>query len=155
MHDIRFIRENPDAFDAGLRSRGLEPLAAGLVALDDRRRAAVAAAQARQERRNALSREVGAAKKARDEARAAELMAEVARLKEGAPTLDFDVVAAQEALERSLLQVPNLPAPDVPVGSDESGNVQREEHRFEGDGSSAPASSISSSAKLGGSAARR
>jgi seryl-tRNA synthetase len=133
MHDIRFIRENPDAFDAGLCSRGLEPLAAGLVALDDRRRGAVAAAQAAQERRNALSREVGAAKKARDEARAAELMAEVARLKEGAPALDAEERAAKEALDKALAEIPNLPAPDVPVGEDETGNVQREEHRFEGE----------------------
>jgi seryl-tRNA synthetase len=132
MHDIRLIRENPAAFDTGLTSRGLAPLSAALLALDDRRRAAVAGAQAAQERRNALSREVGAAKKARDEARAAELMAEVARLKEGASALDEEEKAASAALDKALSEIPNLPNPDVPIGTDESGNVQREEHRFDG-----------------------
>ena len=61
MHDIRAIRENPDAFDEGLRQRGVEPLAHALLALDDRRRAAIGALQAAQERRNALSKEIGEA----------------------------------------------------------------------------------------------
>ena len=85
MHDIRFIRDNPGIFDGGLRRRGAEPLAASLVALDDRRRAAVTAAQAAQERRNALSREIGEAMKAKDAARADVLKAEVATLKESRP----------------------------------------------------------------------
>ena len=55
MHDIRLIRDNPEAFDDGLRKRGLAPLSAELIALDDRRKAAVAALQQAQERRNALS----------------------------------------------------------------------------------------------------
>ena len=71
MHDIRFIRDNPDAFDEGLTKRGLAPLSAALIALDERRRAAVAALQAAQERRNALSKEIGQAKAKKDEARAA------------------------------------------------------------------------------------
>ena len=82
MHDIRAIRENRDAFDEGLRQRGLEPLAAELLALDDRRRAAIAARQAAQERRNALSKEIGQAKAKKDHAKAQALMAEVAGLKE-------------------------------------------------------------------------
>ena len=88
MHDIRFIRDNPDAFDEGLTKRGLVPLSAALIALDERRRAAVAALQGAQERRNALSKEIGQAKAKKDDARAAELMAEVARLKDGAPALE-------------------------------------------------------------------
>ncbi|TDR94124.1 serine--tRNA ligase [Enterovirga rhinocerotis] len=125
MHDIRLIRENPAAFDAGLASRGLEPLAAHLLDLDDRRKASVSAAQDAQERRNALSKEIGAAKKAKDEARAQALMAEVARLKEDAPDLEKAEKAADEALRTALAEIPNIPAADVPLGQDETGNVLR------------------------------
>ncbi|GJD53192.1 Serine--tRNA ligase [Methylobacterium crusticola] len=132
MHDIRAIRDNPAAFDRGLESRGLAPLAAALTALDDARKAAIAAAQGAQERRNALSREIGAAKKARDEAAAQGLMAEVARLKEEAPALDAAADAAGRTLAERLAAIPNLPAPDVPVGRDEHDNV--EVRRFAGRG---------------------
>ncbi|MGA0594125.1 serine--tRNA ligase [Enterovirga sp. CN4-39] len=132
MHDIRFIRENPDAFDQGLRNRGMEPLSAELIRLDDARRSAISEAQAAQERRNALSKEIGAAKKAKDETRAAELMAEVARLKESIPEQEKREKDATEALEKRLAEIPNIPNLDVPVGKDEHDNVQREEHRFEG-----------------------
>jgi seryl-tRNA synthetase len=132
MHDIRLIRENPAAFDEGLKDRGMEPLSAELIRLDDARRAAISGAQVAQERRNALSKEVGAAKKAKDEARAAELMAEVARLKETAPDLEKAEAAATTALNDRLAEIPNTPSGDVPVGPDERGNEQREEHRFEG-----------------------
>jgi seryl-tRNA synthetase len=124
MHDIRLIRDNPDAFDAGLRRRGLAPLAAELIALDERRRAAIAALQVAQERRNALSKDVGAAKKAKDEARAAELMAEVAALKDGVPAMEAEEKAASEALQARLAEIPNTPNPDVPEGADEHGNVE-------------------------------
>ena len=133
MHDIRLIRENPDAFDEGLASRSLGPLSAELLALNDARRAAIGAAQAGQERRNALSKEIGAAKKARDEARATDLMAEVARLKETAPELEEAEKAATIALNDRIAGIPNVPDADVPHGADETGNVQREEHRFEGE----------------------
>jgi seryl-tRNA synthetase len=127
MHDIRLIRDNPDAFDTGLRRRGLEPLSAELIALDERRRAAIQALQEAQERRNALSREVGAAKKAKDETRAAALMAEVAALKDSAPALEEEEKAASEELQRRLAEIPNTPNPEVPEGSDETGNVVRHE----------------------------
>ncbi|ACA20833.1 seryl-tRNA synthetase [Methylobacterium sp. 4-46] len=132
MHDIRVIRDNPAAFDAGLRRRGLEPLAAELVALDDARKAAISAAQVAQERRNALSKEIGAAKKARDEERARALMAEVARLKEQAPGLDAAADAAARALDARLAAIPNTPGPEVPEGRDEHDNVEL--RRFEGRG---------------------
>jgi seryl-tRNA synthetase len=128
MHDIRFIREHPDAFDEGLRKRGLAPLSAELIALDERRRAAVAALQVAQERRNALSKEIGQAKAKKDEARAAELMAEVARLKDSVPALEQVEREASAALEKALAEIPNTPLPDVPVGKDEHDNVER--HRF-------------------------
>ncbi|HST94784.1 MAG TPA: serine--tRNA ligase, partial [Microvirga sp.] len=87
MHDIRAIRDNPEGFDRGLRNRGLEPLSERLIALDDRRKSAVSALQNALERRNAMSKEIGRAKAGKDEARAQELMAEVARLKESIPRL--------------------------------------------------------------------
>ena len=128
MHDIRFIRDNPNAFDEGLTKRGLLPLSAALIALDERRRAAVAALQGAQERRNALSKEIGQAKAKKDDARAAELMAEVARLKDGAPALEGAEREASAALDKALADIPNTPNPDVPVGKDEHDNVER--HRF-------------------------
>ncbi len=124
MHDIRAIRENPEAFDRDLERRGLSPLSAELIALDDARKGAVSAAQAAQERRNALSKEIGAAKKAKDEARAAELMAEVARLKEEAPGLEAAQAQAAKVLDERLAAIPNRPKADVPPGADEHGNVE-------------------------------
>ncbi len=132
MHDIRAIRDNPAAFDKGLTSRGLEPLSEELIALDDARKAAISAAQGAQEKRNALSKEIGAAKKAKDEARAQALMAEVARLKEEAPALDAAADAAGKALSERLSAIPNIPGPDVPEGRDEHDNVEKS--RFEGRG---------------------
>lgn len=129
MHDIRAIRENPDAFDDALRRRGLAPLAADLIALDDARKSAISAAQGNQERRNALAKEIGGAKKARDEDRAQALMAEVARLKDEAPALEAAQAQAGTALDEHLAAIPNRPNPDVPEGADEHGNV--EYRRFE------------------------
>lgn len=130
MHDIRAIRDNPAAFDEGLRKRGLEPLSDRLTALDDRRRAAISGLQAAQERRNSLSKEIGQAKAAKDEARAQALMAEVARLKESVPELEAAERDALADLERELASIPNTPLPDVPEGRDEHGNVERADHRF-------------------------
>jgi len=128
MHDIRTIRDNPEAFDQGLRNRGLEAAAERLIALDDRRKAAISALQAALERRNALSKEIGRAKAAKDETRTQELMAEVARLKENIPELEQAEREAGAQLEDQLARIPNLAKADVPVGADEQGNVER--HRF-------------------------
>jgi len=128
MHDIRAIRENPDAFDRDLARRGLFPLSSELIALDEARKGAVSAAQANQERRNALAKEIGAAKKAKDEARAAALMAEVAALKEAGPGLEQAQAEAGKALDARLAAIPNRPKPDVPEGADEHGNVVYRSH---------------------------
>jgi seryl-tRNA synthetase len=128
MHDIRAIRENPDAFDHDLQRRGLGPLSGELIALDEARKAAVSGAQANQERRNALAKEIGAAKKAKDEARAAALMAEVAALKEAGPGLEAAQGEAGKALDARLAAIPNRPKADVPEGADEHGNVQYRSH---------------------------
>ena len=81
MYDIKWIRDNPEAFDKGRQRRGLEPWAKTLLALDDVRRAAIAKSQAAQERRNAASKEIGQAMAAKDFANADALKAEVAELK--------------------------------------------------------------------------
>jgi seryl-tRNA synthetase len=122
MHDIRLIRDHAAAFDAGLARRGLPPQAAELIALDDRRRAAIAAAQDAQTRRNDLSKQIGQAKAAKDEARAQALMAEVAALKADLPTLEENERAAGTAVDAALAAIPNLPAADVPEGADEDDN---------------------------------
>src|SRR5882757_32674 len=130
MHDIKSIRDNPEAFDAALKRRGLEPLSASLLAIDQRRRSAIVANEIAQARRNSASKEIGDAKKAKDEGRAATLMAEVAELKTTMPQLEAATKAADEELATELAAIPNLPlpAPEVPDGVDEHGNVVR--HHF-------------------------
>jgi len=124
MHDIKAIRDNPQAFDAGLKRRGLSPLSTSLLAIDERRRAAILASEQAQARRNAASREIGDAKKAKDETRANHLMAEVAELKTRMPELEAAAKAADEELTRELAAIPNLPLDEVPDGADEHGNVR-------------------------------
>lgn len=125
MYDIKWIRENPEAFDRGLKRRGLEPLSAKLIALDEQRRAAITKSEQAQARRNAASKEIGDAKKNKDEAKAAALMAEVATLKETMPALDKEQAEFGLALDKELAQIPNLPLDEVPDGADEHGNVEK------------------------------
>jgi seryl-tRNA synthetase len=125
MHDIKWIRDNPKAFDAALKRRGLAPLSKSLLAIDEQRRAAIMASEQAQARRNSASKEIGDAKKAKDDARAAKLMAEVAELKTTMPQLEAATKAADEELAKELAAIPNLPLDDVPPGLDEHGNVQR------------------------------
>ena len=125
MHDIKSIRENPQAFDAGLKRRELAPMSASLLAIDEKRRAAIQKSEQAQARRNSASKEIGDAKKAKDDARAASLMTEVNELKTTMPQLELAAKAADEELARELAAIPNLPADDVPDGVDEHGNVQR------------------------------
>ena len=128
MHDIKWIRDNANAFDAALKRRGLQPLSASLLAIDEKRRAAILKSEQAQARRNAASKEIGEAKKAKDDARAAALMAEVAELKTTMPQLELAAKAADEELARELAAIPNLPLDEVPDGVDEHGNVVR--HHF-------------------------
>ena len=123
MHDIRYIRDNREAFDAALKRRGLEPVGAKLIAIDEQRRAAILASEQAQARRNAASKEIGDAKKNKDDARAATLMAEVAELKTTMPAMDAAVKAADEDLRTALAEIPNLPLDEVPNGADEHGNM--------------------------------
>jgi seryl-tRNA synthetase len=128
MHDIKWIRDNPDAFDRGLARRGLPGEAGRLIEIDERRRAAIQKAEAALARRNAASREIGAAKKSNEEAAGQALMAEVARLKAEIPALEAEEKKLSKELDDALAQVPNLPLPEVPDGTDSSDNV--EHHRF-------------------------
>jgi seryl-tRNA synthetase len=128
MHDIRFIREHPDAFDRGLARRGLPPESMRLIALDETRRQKIIELETAQARRNAASKEIGEAKRSKDEARAQKLLAEVAALKESIPEMEAAEKEASRALDHALAQIPNLPLADVPDGADERDNV--EHHRF-------------------------
>ena len=123
MFDLKWIRENAALFDEGRRRRGLDPLADTIALMDERRRAAIAASQASQERRNAAAREIGAAMKAKDQALAERLKAEVAGLKAGAADLEAAERGSIDALDTLLAQIPNQPRDDVPVGADEDGNM--------------------------------
>jgi seryl-tRNA synthetase len=128
MHDIRFVRDNPEAFDRALKRRGLEPQAARLIALDEKRREKILALETAQARRNAASKEIGEAKKKKDEAKAQALMAEVAGLKESIPALEAGEKERSQELNDALAEIPNLPADDVPDGADANDNVER--HHF-------------------------
>ncbi|MEQ8445099.1 MAG: serine--tRNA ligase [Pelagibacterium sp.] len=123
MFDIKWISANPEAFDAALKTRGMEPVSKSLVALDDERRAVVAELNAVQEKRNASSKLIGQAKAQKDEARAQELMAEVGGLKDKLGELEAREKALTEDIRAALSVIPNMPAEGVPVGADESENV--------------------------------
>jgi seryl-tRNA synthetase len=124
MYDIKWIREHPDAFDRGLKRRGLEPLSKKLVTLDEKRRAAITKFEQAQARRNAASKDIGDAKKAKDEAKASKLMAEVTELKTSLPAMEEQQTTLAAELDKELAQIPNTPLDDVPDGADAGGNVE-------------------------------
>jgi seryl-tRNA synthetase len=128
MHDIKAIRDNPEAFDAGLKRRGIAPLAAEILALDRDRRRLVQAAEEILARRNSLSKEIGRFKAQGDEAAASAAAAEVGRLKEALPAAEAAEREAAAAIESKLAIIPNLPAADVPDGADESANREIRRH---------------------------
>ncbi len=125
MFDPKWIREHPDLLDRGLERRGLTPASKRLISLDEKRREAIAKAQGLQERRNAVSKEIGEAKKVKDEARAKKLMAEIAAIKESVPELEGEMVRLERELFIELAQIPNVPFEDVPDGKDANANVER------------------------------
>ena len=122
MYDIRWIRDNAALFDAGLASRGAAPLASEILAIDNRRRLAITRAQEAQEKRNALSKEIGQAMAQKDQARADQLKAEVALLKDVLSDAEAEEKAVVQELDHALLAIPNTPLSEVPIGSDEHGN---------------------------------
>ena len=120
MHDIRFIRKNPDAFDAALKRRKLAPMAVAILKTDNDRRALQAQIQEMQSRRNQASKEIGALKAKGSNADA--LIAEVNDIKTKMPTLETEEVSLAENLESRLLELPNLLDDSVPDGDDEDQN---------------------------------
>ncbi len=124
MHDLKYIRENPQAFDAALVRRGAAPAAASVLALDENRRAVLTEMQNAQARRNEASKAIGAAMGKGDIATAEALKAEVAALKDTLPALEEQERAAGEELDTLLAGLPNLPADDTPDGADETENVE-------------------------------
>ena len=136
MHDIKWIRDNPDAFDHALKRRGWPPESKNLIAIDERRRATIHRLEQAQARRKAASRECNEAQKAGNEARTRGLMDEVAGLKDTIDELEGQTVALQRELHfgnpsdgsLGLATIPNVPLDDVPDGKDAGDNV--EHHRF-------------------------
>ncbi len=123
MFDIKWIRENAEAFDLALAKRGYEASAARLIALDDSRRSHITKLQEAQERRNAASKEIGKAKGSGDDARAQELIDEVAQIKAFIQSGEEEERRLIADLEAAMAVIPNLPHDDVPVGKDEHDNV--------------------------------
>lgn len=124
MHDIRAIRETPDAFDAALARRGLAPVSPQILALDEARRARIHAAETAQADQNRASKEAGAAKGRGDEAEFERLRALVSAKKDEMAAMQAEAKALDTQLTDLLMALPNLPFDDVPDGADESGNVE-------------------------------
>ncbi|MFC4723994.1 serine--tRNA ligase [Glycocaulis abyssi] len=124
MHDIRFIRENPDVFDAAMKKRGRGPEASRLLELDSKRREATARLQEIETERNAKSKLIGQAKAKGDDALFNQLRAEVDSLKGQMDEADAAQKAADEALRTELASLPNMPFEDVPEGADENDNEE-------------------------------
>lgn len=123
MLDIKWIRDNAEALDAALAKRGAEPLSAGLIALDEKRRSVVQSLQDMQARRNAASKEIGAAMGRKDMELADKLKAEIAHFKDIMPTAEEEERQLTADLTDQLSRIPNIPLDDVPVGKDEHDNV--------------------------------
>ncbi|NJR13907.1 MAG: serine--tRNA ligase [Phyllobacteriaceae bacterium] len=124
MLDIRWIRDNADALDRALAHRGAAPLSASLITMDDARRAHIAKVQDAQTRRNAASKEIGAAMGRGDSATADRLKTEMGEIKTFLAEAEAEEKRLIEALNDALARIPNVPAGDVPVGPDESANVE-------------------------------
>ncbi len=123
MHDIRFIRENPAAFDAGLARRGLAPTSALLLEKDEAARAAIRQSEELQARSNAAAKAIGAAMGKGETDEAERLKAEVSGIKAELPGLEAKAKELGAEVRDLLAALPNLPVDDVPLGEDETGNV--------------------------------
>jgi seryl-tRNA synthetase len=124
MHDIRLIRDNPDAFDAAMARRGLSGVSAEVLALDEARRGAITEAEAAQAEANKAAKEVGAAKARGDDAEFERLRALVGDKKSQVQSLNDEAKAKDAALTDLLMGLPNILAEDVPEGADEDDNVE-------------------------------
>ena len=124
MHDIRFIRDNPQGFDQGLQRRGLKAVSKEITDLDQVWRTATQRLQELQSLRNDSSKKIGQAKAQKNEVEAQRLMSEVARLKDEIPAMELRVRETEEVLNEMLSAIPNLPADGVPEGADETSNKE-------------------------------
>ena len=124
MHDIKWIRDNPEAFDAGLTARGKAPLAAEVLALDEKRRAHLTRLQDLQAKANASAKAIGAAMGKKDLDTAERLKAEVASIKAEIQAGEAEERVIEQQVTEMLAGIPNLPAADVPLGKDETDNVE-------------------------------
>jgi len=124
MHDIKAIRDDPAGFDDGLKRRGLAPQSAGALEIDAELRALQTRLQRAQARRNEASKAIGQAKAKKDEAEAQKLMAEVAGLKDEIQKGEESERELEHRLRTFLAELHNIPASDVPVGPDETANVE-------------------------------
>lgn len=126
MLDIKWIRENPEALDKALKSRGLEPAAKHIIALDEERRVVIQGVQDLQSQRNLLAKQIGEAKHVGEDAdplmKAASVVNQTLSQKEKAAQV------LESKLKETLALLPNVPAPDIPMGTDEKGN--QEVHRW-------------------------
>src|SRR5690606_13369578 len=124
MLDIKWIRENPEALDLALAKRGADPESANLIRLDETRREHVGKVQAAQERRNAVSKEIGKAMAEKDMAKADALKAEVGEIKSFLAQAEEEERQLIRDLNDALSRLPNVPLEDVPLGKDEADNVE-------------------------------
>ncbi len=124
MHDIKFIRTNPDAFDAGLARRGLAPQAKEIIKLDEEKRGILTHIQNFQSEKNRIAREIGMAKGRGDEEAAAELLRKADVAGSSVEGQERHLAKVDELLNKILETLPNLPASDVPDGADETGNKE-------------------------------
>lgn len=124
MHDIRLIREDPEAFDTQLARRGLSPMAGKILLIDGERREKITAAEAALAERNTASKAVGQAKAAGDEAEFERLRALVTEKKDEVARLEEEARERDRQLTEMLLEIPNLPLDDVPDGADETANIE-------------------------------
>ncbi|SEW00897.1 seryl-tRNA synthetase [Aliiroseovarius sediminilitoris] len=124
MHDIRLIRDTPEAFDAGMARRGLSPMSGEILAIDEARRASILAAETAQADANRAAKAVGAAKASGDEAEFERLRALVADKKSEIARLNDEAKALDAKLTDLLMGLPNIPGNDIPDGADENDNVE-------------------------------
>jgi seryl-tRNA synthetase len=122
MLDIKWIRENPEAFDTALKNRGFDASARHVIELDETRRSAIASVQDLLNKRNLLAKQIGEAKRQGENADA--LMEEATLLRDKLPQEEEATAILEEQLKQTLAVLPNIPAPDVPIGSSESQNEQ-------------------------------
>lgn len=124
MFDIKYIRDNPDQFDAGLARRNVSLRAGEILMLDEEARKYTQVLNDLQSRRNAASKEIGAAKAKGDDDEFNRLRAEVDSIKQQMPTAEAEQKKKLDAIRDILSGLPNIPADDVPLGEDEAANVE-------------------------------